>query len=70
METKFVYVLVSSETDIYYEQCLLSACTLRHYNNDSHIIVLVDQATCDTLNKKRSELQQYVDEINVKQVTQ
>lgn len=65
METKFVYVLVSSETDIYYEQCLLSAYTLRHYNKDSHIIVLVDQATRDTLNKKRSELQQYVDEINV-----
>ena len=35
MQTKIIYVLVSSLEDIYYEQCLVSVYSLRKYHKDA-----------------------------------
>lgn len=60
---KYVYVLTSSEKDFYYEQCLMSAFSLRHYMIDAEVIVLVDNKTNESLIGKRSELKKYVSKI-------
>lgn len=63
MKTKIVYVLVSSLQDIYYEQCLVSVWSLKNYNPEAYITILVDQNTYKTLTDKRSRLIDIVNEI-------
>lgn len=62
---KYVYVLVSSEDDLYYEQCLMSAWSLRYRMPDADIIVLTDKRTAQsfTPEKKRAELKKTVSQI-------
>lgn len=62
---KYVYVLVSSEDDLYYEQCLMSAWSLRFQMPDADIIVLTDNRTAQTFTpeKKRAELEKQVSHI-------
>jgi len=62
---KYVYVLASSANDTYYEQFLLSAASLRLYNPDSEIIVLVDAKTGDTLSGGRSGFKKYVSKTKI-----
>jgi lipopolysaccharide biosynthesis glycosyltransferase len=57
---KFVYVLSSSEKDFYYEQFLLSAASMRHFNPDAEIIALFDKTTKQSLTGKRSAYQNYI----------
>jgi hypothetical protein len=57
---KYVYVLTSSESDYYYEQFLLSVCSLRFYNPGADINVLIDAKTKEGLTGKRSEYEQYI----------
>ena len=45
MKTKFVYVLASSASDIYLEQAIVSAWSLRYYNPEAHIFLICDQDT-------------------------
>lgn len=45
MKTKFVYVVASSAEDIYLEQAIVSAWSLRYYNPDAHIVLVCDQDT-------------------------
>ena len=59
---KYVYVLTSSDNDLYYEQFYLSVVSLRIHNPDSHIAVLIDSKTKDGLSGKRSGYEQYVTE--------
>ncbi len=63
--TKFLYVLVSGNEDIYYEQTLLSAMTLRHYNPQAFISLLVDDVTDANLVGFRSELKKMANEYKV-----
>lgn len=42
MRTKIVYVLVSSEKDIYLEQAWVSFYSLKHFNNDAHVVIVCD----------------------------
>jgi len=49
---KFLYILVSNEKDIYYEQTLVSVLSLRHYNPDAFVTLLVDDKTDKTLKDK------------------
>lgn len=49
---KYVYVLTSTPNDFYYEQCLMSIFTLRHYMSNAQIYVLVDNKTASSLNKE------------------
>lgn len=49
----FVYVLVSSEKDTYYEQTVISISSLRKNNPSAQIFLIVDQDTKNTLVGKR-----------------
>lgn len=62
---KYVYVLTSTTKDLYYEQALMSAYSLRKHMPDAHIVVLVDNKTKEsmTAENKRSELGKYISEI-------
>ena len=59
---KYVYVLTSSANDSYYQQFLLSAASLRHFNPQSEIVILVDSQTDKTLIGKRSAYEKYISE--------
>lgn len=63
--TKFLYVLVSGNEDIYYEQTLLSAITLRHYNPQAFISLIVDDVTEANLVGFRSEIKKLANEYKV-----
>lgn len=45
MKTKFVYVVASSSEDIYLEQAIVSAWSLRYHNPEAHIVLVCDQDT-------------------------
>ena len=60
---KYVYVLTSTEKDFYYEQCLMSAFSLRHYMPEAEIIVLTDNRTAATFTGKRAEINKYVSSV-------
>lgn len=60
---KYVYVLTSTEKDLYYEQCLMSAFSLRHYMSEAEIIVLTDNKTAESFKGKRAEIKKYISEI-------
>lgn len=62
----YVYVLVSSRNDLYYEQALMSAFSLRNLMPDANIVLLVDNKTEDSINspeQKRGEIKKYVSRI-------
>jgi hypothetical protein len=63
MKTKIVYVVVSDETDIYLEQALLSIFSLRKYNPNAYVELVVDKITYNTIIGKRSEIKKYVNNI-------
>ncbi len=62
----YVYVLVSGKNDLYYEQALMSAYSLRNLMPDANAILLVDDKTEDSINSevlKRGEIKKYVSKI-------
>lgn len=59
MKTKIVYVLTSDDTDIYYEQALLSVYSLRKYNPNADVVLVLDKETGSTLIGKRTKLLDY-----------
>lgn len=63
MKTKIVYCIVSSEKDIYLEQAWASVYTLRKYNKDAHVTLLVDKGTEATLTGKRAGIRELVTEV-------
>ena len=63
MKTKIVYVLVSSEKDIYLEQAYVSMYSLKHYNPDAHIVLLTDKRTSLTFEGVREKEVSLADEI-------
>jgi len=62
---KYVYVLTSSEKDIYYEQFYLSLASLRLYNPDAEVIAFIDDKTKQSLTGKRSKYEKLLSEIKV-----
>ncbi|GHV12781.1 hypothetical protein FACS189491_06460 [Spirochaetia bacterium] len=62
---KYVYVLTSSENDLYYEQFFLSAVSLRLYNPGADIVVLLDKKTRAGLTGTRTGYEQIVSEIKI-----
>lgn len=65
MKTKIVYVLVSSEKDIFLEQTLLSMISLKMHQPDAPVTLVVDNFTDKTLVGFRAQLKKYVDEYKV-----
>lgn len=63
MKTKIVYCLVSNNKDYYYEQLLISLCSLRKYNPDAAVFVVVDDKTYETLVDNRTKIFEYASEI-------
>jgi hypothetical protein len=61
----YVYVLTSSKTDTYYEQFFLSIVSLRLYNPNVFVIVLIDTKTKEYLSGTRSGYEKYASEIKV-----
>lgn len=53
---KYVYVLVSSKNDLYYEQALMSVHSLRLYMPKANVVILVDNKTYDSFNDSRTQL--------------
>ena len=62
---KFLYILVSKESDIYYEQTLVSILSLRHYNPDAFVTLLVDDKTDANLMGFRAEIKTLINEYKV-----
>lgn len=56
MKTKIIYVLVSNENDCYLEQALVSIYSLRLYNPDANLLLLVDEE-----NPKTSRVSYFTD---------
>ena len=56
MKTKIVYVLVSQETDYYYEMLLLSLYSLRLYHPKETVEVVMDEDTHKRLVDKKAEM--------------
>jgi len=65
MKTKIVYVLVSTNQDIYYEQALLSIYSLKLHQPNAHVVLFVDDITDKSLVKQRGKIKEYIDEIFV-----
>ena len=64
MNTKIVYVLVSTDKDIYLEQAWVSAFSLKHCNTGVRISVVCDRETGRRITEGRNEgFRQMVDEI-------
>jgi len=49
MKTKIVYVIISGNEDIYFEQGWASAWSLKHHNPDANIVLLTDDATKESI---------------------
>lgn len=65
MKTKIVYVLVSSEDDIYLEQAYVSMLSAKHHMPDVHITLLTDSKTSESLTGTRKKESAIADEIIV-----
>lgn len=71
MQYKIVYVVVSTDKDSFLEQFAISAYSLRYYNSDAHIIIVIDDKTNESLKEScRKELLHDVDEVVVIEVPQ
>lgn len=60
-----VYILISNVQDLYYEQLLVSLYSLRLYNPQLNVVVLVDDVTERTLHGTRSKVRELANEIKV-----
>ena len=59
---KFVYALISSESDYYAEQAALSMHSLRLHNSDAHITLITDDETLSSLTGGRALVKNYIDD--------
>jgi hypothetical protein len=62
MNTKIVYVVSSNKDDYYLEQAYLSVFSLRKHNPQAHVCLIMDTKTNASLNGRRTEILNYVDD--------
>lgn len=65
MKTKLLYVVVSSDKDIYLEQAYVSMFSAKYHMPDAHIVLLTDKATADSFTGVRKGFVKYADEVVV-----
>jgi hypothetical protein len=65
MKTKIVYVLVSSEDDLFWEQCLISVMSARYHMPNANIILVCDNITKDTFCGVRHEIESFFSKVIV-----
>lgn len=70
MNTKIVYALVSSPSDFYLEQALISVYSLRMYNPNAVVELVVDSITNMNLVGKRAKIRDYVNEVHVVEISE
>lgn len=63
MKTKIVYVLTSSENDILLEQLSLSLYSLKFYNPNSEVYLVVDQDTYSSIKNDRNNIREFLTDI-------
>lgn len=63
MKSKIVYTLTSDENDIFLEQVIFSAYSLKKYNPDTYILLVVDSVTESTFVGDRKNIHKYIDEL-------
>lgn len=63
MKTKIVYVLTSGENDFYAEQMLMSVYSLKYYNPNAKVELIVDSCTKRSVDNRLPKLYDYVDNI-------
>ena len=63
MKTKIVYVLTSSENDILLEQLSLSLYSLKYYNPNSEVYLVVDQDTYSSIKNDRNNIREFLTDI-------
>ena len=64
MKTKIAYVLVSSNEDLFWEQCLISVMSVRHYMPDAYTVLVCDTETKNSLNDDiRNDITNFFSEI-------
>lgn len=49
MKTKIIYVVLSTDDDIYLEQTWASAYSLKFYTSDAYIVILTDKKTNENI---------------------
>lgn len=65
MKTKVVYVIVSCEKDAYLEEALISVYSLRKWNPNAIVEIVVDNETDKSLTGKRKEILNYISKKHV-----
>lgn len=65
MKTKVVYALTSTNEDYYLQQAILSIHSLRLYNPDATVVIVVDTDTYNSLTGDRAILNSYASEIKI-----
>lgn len=66
MKTKIVYDVVCSANDLYFEQLLASVWSLKHYNPETYVILLTDEASSNAVDAKGyKETHELIDEIKI-----
>lgn len=63
MKLKIVYVLTSSESDYYLEQTMISIKSLRMYNSDVDVVLVLDKKTNDNLINNRRNILNDIEEL-------
>ncbi|GBU23737.1 glycosyl transferase [Fibrobacteria bacterium R8-3-H12] len=60
---KFLYVLVSTPKDIYYEQAFISITSLRMHTPNAFVSLLTDKETIDSIQGRKADIRKIVDEV-------
>lgn len=62
MRTKILYILVSGNNDVFWEQTYISISSIRKVNRQVHISILMDRVTFESLIGIRAKLKDMIDE--------
>lgn len=65
MQTTIVYILVSSDRDLYLEQLWCSLYSLRLHNPEARVVLMTDDHTAQSLVGKRAKIKEYLSEEKV-----
>jgi len=60
---KFLYVIISTPKDIYYEQAFISITSLRMHTPDAFVSLLTDKETIDSIQSRKADIRKIVDEV-------
>lgn len=65
MRIKYIYCLISTPKDIYYEQVFISVTSLKMHNPNAFVTLFADKETIDSIKDRKADIRKIVDEIVV-----